>query len=117
MAESKHTPGPWHLSGTEIYAFHSTNYGKRNKWIASVSAGQGDKPTLEDYANTRLMATAPDLLKAAKEGLRYLEILFSSSDKFLRSTQDFEAAEEAKAIMQKDVDFICSAIQKAEGGE
>jgi hypothetical protein len=51
--KNKHTPAPWEAHGFEIWA-----YGER---IADTITGVNFD---EDRANARLMAAAPDLLKA-----------------------------------------------------
>ena len=64
---SKHTPGPWHLRVDPIhqgqYFIRVQSYG-----FAPLATVRGDKrSTLKDSeANARLIAAAPDLLKALK---------------------------------------------------
>ena len=64
---SKHTPGPWHFRVDPIhqgqYFIRVQSYG-----FAPLATVRGDKrSTLKDSeANARLIAAAPDLLKALK---------------------------------------------------
>ena len=54
-----HTPGPWTVE-------HSVEvYGPRSRPIADC--GEGEGTTAEMRANARLIAAAPDLLKALKQ--------------------------------------------------
>ncbi len=63
---TKHTKGPWHVLDGAILCEHVNDYG--NFLIASF--GRGDAPnTPEVFANARLIAAAPELLEACKEGL------------------------------------------------
>ena len=56
MSEApKHTPGPWHRGGLEVYG------GESNAAIASVSLGHHLTPSWEAEANACLIAAAPDL--------------------------------------------------------
>ena len=56
MNPSNHTPGPWHTQGCTIYAA-----GNR---IAQTWDTCDDFPTPEMEADARLIASAPDLLRA-----------------------------------------------------
>lgn len=78
---SEHTPGPW-----ETYAGHVYAPGENGANICSVSEPRAtsdvrytplrlDSPDLaEAHANARLLASAPDLLAACCDALRYLEV-------------------------------------------
>ena len=69
---SQHTPGPWYLSGHNIFARYSDNGGNvHDRWVGTVSAGQGDTPRMVDYANARLIAAAPELLALVEEFMRH----------------------------------------------
>ena len=60
-----HTPGPWKVVGTEIWA------GSRR-----ITTGRGaydEKDRVVRDANARLIAAAPELLRAAKLALGFLE--------------------------------------------
>lgn len=58
---SKHTPGPWKYYDEEGYNFGIGSEGGRH--VADVSHN-ANIPTGEKRANARLIAAAPDLLKA-----------------------------------------------------
>jgi len=58
---TKHTPGPWRLNGTLITAQDDMAVK-----VASVHGGAiGAVPALEQEANARLIAAAPELLETA----------------------------------------------------
>ena len=74
----KHTPGPWVFGFEEPYGWDIRGEGI---WIASVhnNHSQPDcRPTTgfpsqaEGFANSRLVAAAPDLLEACKEVINML---------------------------------------------
>ena len=58
---TKHTPGPWRVDGTDIY----TKVAGSDHWVAAIKQR---RPNSEDEANAKLIAAAPDLL-AALDGL------------------------------------------------
>lgn len=65
---SKHTAGPWELSGTTIYALEHEGWREgveqmRNRWYTNVQ-GYRDTPKEEMEANARLMASSHELLEA-----------------------------------------------------
>ena len=58
---SKHTPGPWHVfKDSSIYSKHA------DYTLAEIVAGMTDE---ECDANARLIAAAPELLKALQAAL------------------------------------------------
>jgi hypothetical protein len=61
MANAKHTPGPWVVSGKAT--INSTMRG----WVASVS-------TVDRVANARLISAAPDMLEALRGILESMEM-------------------------------------------
>lgn len=61
MLEMKHTPGPWQILDGAILCDKVNQYG--NFHIASFSRGD-EQITDEDKANAKLIAAAPELLKA-----------------------------------------------------
>lgn len=93
----QHTPGPWHASGSEVYAEYVCNGTLTSRWIATVEAGEGDKPKQIDYANARLIASAPALL----------EILQTIEKAFVESCGEFHYTDYEHLVLQ--------AIAKAEG--
>lgn len=56
MKDLKHTPAPW--------TRESTNVMTEKRMIANCN-GNGASVTIEDIANAKLIAAAPDLLRAA----------------------------------------------------
>ncbi|MCP4540270.1 MAG: hypothetical protein GY832_24285 [Chloroflexi bacterium] len=95
MSTMKHTPGPWHTHESradEIWA--------SRRPIAMTVARAGDDRG-EEEANTRLIATAPDLLKACRNALRVIG--------YVVEVHDFSF----EATMQQ----LKTAIAKAEGKE
>ena len=63
---SKHTPGPWYVSGVEIMAQYQEEGDTVSRWVATISAGQSDVPRQIDYDNACLIAAAPELLNEAE---------------------------------------------------
>lgn len=57
MENASHTPGPWHVHGGEIGP-------SPDETIAVVCALSGNDGDMEEEANARLIAAAPDLLAA-----------------------------------------------------
>jgi hypothetical protein len=57
--DRNHTPGPWHRSfGNHVYT-------DRGSLIATCTPLNGDRDTLQEvFANAKLIAAAPDLLRA-----------------------------------------------------
>lgn len=71
MSTDKHTPGPWEVQQSTVYALEddvpSSRFRsrKRNRFFASVQ-GYPSTSISELIANARLMATAPELLAACQ---------------------------------------------------
>jgi len=81
------TPGPWRVSGLLIKAVD------HGKWFGIAKAG-GSRLTIEGWkANARLIAAAPDLLKA----LQALLPLWDREDVADTWSAEFEAAQDAIA--------------------
>ena len=74
MAKQSHTPGPW----TASFSFHGTKPGIGDVW--QIDAENHAVCTTqfcyaaETEANARLIAAAPELLEAASEALKGLEL-------------------------------------------
>lgn len=67
---SGHTPGPWHI---DYAAAGGGNIQSVNGPVANTRwFGNTQKEALEDFANARLIAAAPDLLEALKDLARSL---------------------------------------------
>jgi hypothetical protein len=62
--EAKHTPAPWTVSGTSIYA-----------GTTCIAACYGDRTHVSPEANARLIAELPALLEAARFALDVLNDL------------------------------------------
>lgn len=95
---SKHTEGPWKLrpytkAGETEYLIDTGDGWTTAKVYATIPG--------EDEANARIMTAAPDLLAACEFALRFYQ------DNF----ENFPIA------YQSVVDFMESAIRKAEGGQ
>jgi len=61
-ALQSHTPGPWRTTGMIVFA--QRNPGGRKTYIADASQDAGLQPSM---ANAKLIAAAPDLLKALEQ--------------------------------------------------
>ncbi|MDE2107323.1 MAG: hypothetical protein KGL39_59555 [Patescibacteria group bacterium] len=90
--ESKHTPGPWKVDGAgQLLPF-------------AIFGGPGSlTPVAEadDKANARLIAAAPDLLKAAKLALS--------------GTRELEQEDAVHPVVKRFRAALRAAIAKAEG--
>ena len=71
---SKHTPGPWAVFDKNIQAGGLLPIVHRTKWWAHGI------DEIEDAANARLIAAAPELLEAAKKALGALNALHIQGD-------------------------------------
>jgi hypothetical protein len=84
MNKAKHTPGPWKFREAEGQSIEIAGIGYRGdvafvdapdwKGLATVATTGGSR-TPESTANVRLIAAAPDLLKASKDLLEYMPTL------------------------------------------
>jgi hypothetical protein len=86
MADSKHTPGPWGVDGTNalgaygVWTDYAVNPGHDGAGypvqVCSVRVGgENSRPREERDANARLISASPDLLAACKEALRICRIV------------------------------------------
>lgn len=74
----KHTPAPWLLEDTTVYALEHDGWNKgveefRNRFSVFVSSAARNVSKEELIANTRLIAAAPDLLEALKAAIKTAE--------------------------------------------
>lgn len=97
-----HTPGPWKAEEQDIYG----NYNGKYQLLATAHKEEKGKNTVDDgqeaWANADLIASAPDLLAAAKDVITW--------DKNVRKIDGDNFG------IQKDViNFLEAAIAKAEG--
>lgn len=71
---SKHTPGPWLLEQTTVYALNNERV-PVNRFTASIDQGWSDNSSRilqqEVEANARLIAAAPCLLEALEACMDY----------------------------------------------
>ena len=99
---SGHTPGPWRISKYSETAVQA----KDGRGVASTGGFQSsvadENPT--NQANARLIAAAPDLLKAAKTMLQYYDAFVEDKTAFPGETEMY-------------ADPLRAAIAKAEGQE
>lgn len=66
MKDNKHTPGPWEVS----YSLDNSAFVVNgDKYICCIETEDGDRLTIEDESNLRLIASAPSL-KAENEALK-----------------------------------------------
>lgn len=67
---SKHTPGPWFIEQTTVYALNKERI-QVNRFTASIDRGWGDDgkriEQQEVEANAKLIAAAPELLEALQD--------------------------------------------------
>lgn len=69
----KHTPGPWtyHANGDGSYSILGAKLSEKEyQWIAGFWHN-GNVYTIEQLANVKLMALAPELLKQLEKILKY----------------------------------------------
>ena len=97
---SKHTPGPWLLSGNTIYALMHAGRRKgdeqfKNRFSAYVQADR-ECPDDEHEANARLIATAPELLEALKACVLWMDTNYERSEAAHRAARAAIAKAEGK---------------------
>jgi hypothetical protein len=93
MAQAtQHTPGPWHR-GTRAPTYSSISC-YQGKSIADVFGSDE-----EAIANARLIAAAPELLKAAMLALKHLRRVVNSTIPCAQSFDD--TVEELEAVIAK----------------
>ena len=103
----KHTPGPWRINTAIRAGEFDVKDANSSGGHAPIAKVRGDKrrTAKQALANARLIAAAPDLLEAAKLGLREAEGWIRDQ---LEGTRMFDAA-------MKELDPIRAAIAKATG--
>lgn len=93
MSESKHTPGPWHISPNQDFVRYTQSDGTHPN-ICGLHCFGG--PEEEWDANARLIAAAPDGYALAQH------ILALETDPYLQGHPEWEAfLNEAKALTNK----------------
>ncbi|MEM1224586.1 MAG: hypothetical protein AAGJ40_02755 [Planctomycetota bacterium] len=72
-----HTPGPWSTDGTgeglRVVTDRQNATVCRMSWLAGRQGMGGRRKDREVFANARLVAAAPDLLKACKDALQGIQ--------------------------------------------
>lgn len=63
---TQHTPGPWHVTGDEHGTMITDNTG------GQIALWPQQGGTIEQCANARLIAAAPDLLDALRRVMRHI---------------------------------------------
>jgi hypothetical protein len=101
----QHTPGPWLRPAVQ------TVRASNGRLIARVDAG-GDISGKEVVANASLIAAAPDLLEAAREGRTELMISADNARDAAKTDPRWEGV--AEKLMQR-VRMMDAAIAKATG--
>ncbi len=97
MTETKHTPGPWVVKGSNVFSQH----GWQDTPIAQPCINPG---IAASEANARLIAAAPELLAAAEKVVNNCHFLLNPF---------FGDEEEA----QEGIKALHAAIAKARGRE
>lgn len=76
MSNAKHTPGPWLVQETTVYALNDER-NPANRFTASVDSGWADEKRRisrqEVEANARLIAAAPELLEALSQAVESMQ--------------------------------------------
>jgi len=97
--KAKHTPGPWNVK---------MQYVVKNNMVVSIMANHHNPVnfvskvgSLEDMANARLIAAAPDLLQALQSAKRLLELVEKHGAEYLESQFGEETAQEIEDAIQK----------------
>ena len=116
MAEKAHTPGPWFLEGNWCPNSHRPLGGWVSHFAPSGVPVFGLEPsvgTLEEIAaNARLIAAAPDLLDAAKEGRTDLMIAADNARDAAKTDPRWEGVGEK---LMARVAMMDAAIARATG--
>lgn len=92
MSESKFTPGPWYVGGKYTVRISISS----SDWICRTRDNHHGHIDIEDEANARLIAAAPDMYEAIKKTLGL-------------------DASEGYWLHPDAVKSLCAAIAKAEG--
>lgn len=114
----KHSPGPWSFDATCFDRRIAIRGGKtaygRPYNIALVNR-PGSARDGEDRANARVIAAAPDLLEAAREGLIIAEADIETEKRLIEEWGADEGDSAALEVFTRRRDLIAAAIAKAEG--
>lgn len=107
MSNQGFTPGPWLLSGRTVYALNDEGF---NRFSSLVQDAHTPGDELE--ANARLMAAAPELLKALEEAVKDLVAAQFNARSAARTDKAWAGVSEA---IQPSVDKARAALAKARG--
>lgn len=118
---SKHTPGPWICQENRTIVSGSPLVTSRHHWIArannNATLGKTNedirKYTEEANANARLIAAAPELLRAAQASKQLLVTLYPIFESIDKASTNTDYANGMKAI----IGALKLVIEKAEGRE
>lgn len=103
---TRHTPAPWLENG---YCEQFLGRATQNRLAQLIATEYGDGTTEQAEANAVLISAAPDLLKALKEAVVYLDGV-NKSDRFYGHQQAIDAARAAIAKTEgKQMKTIYSA--------
>ena len=103
---TKHTPKPWHKDGLSVIAEYEQDGNRHHCHVADATQRNPMRePSIEEHANARLIAAAPDLLAALKNFMAGV----STGAVYVQSEEDERLV---NAFAQ-----IRAAIAKAEGKE
>lgn len=112
MSESQHTPGPWHVETvkTSIGHAHKILPPHACLYVDHRGINEKDAKTIEAAANAQLIASAPELLNAAKKFLEFYQDLVTSNPGLIGkcALQDYQRWNEALIELP-------AAIAKAKG--
>ena len=70
MTETQHTPGPWYSDGLSVIADYQTAEGNKHHCHVADVTNRNEinrAPSMEECANAKLIAAAPDLLRFAQQ--------------------------------------------------
>lgn len=113
-----HTPGRdrnWRASaGRSGYGAHDGVTVTDNRGLV-VAVAIGDVPELDALATARLIAAAPDLLEAAREGLIRAEADLENELRVCAEWGDAADTDATVAVLRERRDKIAAAIAKATG--
>jgi len=111
MSETKHTPGPWEASSVYLdnepnrYYVHQAGWGGRN--VADCGLAVGGEWDVNE-ANARLIASAPDLLKALQSFVDDVEAAYPHPEDLAEDSQHdcgwpdlFDTYQHARAAIAK----------------
>lgn len=77
MTKAQHTPGPWRrsgMAGKNKFTCPAIYSAKTDQTVCTLGSPRDGKPFDNAQANARLIAAAPDLLKALKRSAESLRI-------------------------------------------